>query len=128
MFGGDIEDAAASVIYAVLTQDLGWRVDTLSRSWQAWDGRPMEIDLFGRAEDPAHPGQPIWIVGEAKINLTARQVDRFATLAARARRHLSGRVFPLCFCYRARPEVQQRVVDSGLNLVFSFGRLVPAAP
>ena len=41
-----------------------------------------------------------------------------------ARRHLVGEVFAVCFCYRARPEVQQRVRDAGIHLVFSYGKLV----
>jgi len=38
--------------------------------------------------------------------------------------HLEGELFPVCFCYRARPEVQQRIRDAGLRLVFSYGKLV----
>ncbi len=46
-----------------------------------------------------------------------RQVER-------ARGHLSGEVFPVCFCYRARPEVQEAVQEAGIRLVFSSGKIV----
>ena len=38
--------------------------------------------------------------------------------------HLVGEVFAVCFCYQARPEVQQAIRDAGIRLVFSYGKLV----
>ena len=122
--GGDIEDIAYIVLHDVLKREFGWQVGVLEREWQTWDGEPEEVNVFGQATDPARPGQVIWIVGEAKHNLTRKEVDRFARQVERARRHLVGEIFPVCFCYRARPEVQQRVRDAGIRLVFSYGKLV----
>jgi len=122
--GGDIEDIAYIVLHDVLKREFGWQVGALEREWQTWDGEPEEVNVFGEATDPARPGQVIWIVGEAKHNLTQKEVDRFAGQVERARRHLVGEIFPVCFCYRARPEVQQRVRDAGIRLVFSYGKLV----
>ena len=122
--GGDIEDIAYIVLHDVLKRELGWQVGVLEREWQTWDGEPEEVNVFGEATDPARPGQVIWIVGEAKHNLTRKEVDRFAGQVERARRHLVGEIFPVCFCYRARPEVQQQVRDAGIRLVFSYGKLV----
>ena len=122
--GGDIEDIAYIVLHDVLRREFGWQVGVLERTWQRWDGRPEEVNVFGQASDPARPERVIWIVGEAKHNLTAKEVDRFIGQVERARRHLKGEVFAVCFCYRARPEVQQRVRDAGLRMVFSYGKLV----
>jgi hypothetical protein len=122
--GGDIEDIAYIVLHDVLKREFGWQVGVLERKWQTWDGEPEEVNVFGQATDPARPGQVIWIVGEAKHNLTQKEVDRFAGQVERGRRHLVGEIFPVCFCYRARPEVQQQVRDAGLRLVFSYGKLV----
>jgi predicted nuclease with TOPRIM domain len=122
--GGDIEDIAYIVLHDVLKREFGWQVGVLEREWQTWDGEPEEVNVFGEATDPARPGQVIWIVGEAKHNLTQKEVDRFARQVERARRHLVGEIFPVCFCYRARPEVQQQVHDAGIRLVFSYGKLV----
>lgn len=117
--GGNIEDIAYIVLHDVLKREFGWQVGVLERKWQTWDGEPEEVNVFGEATDPARPGQVIWIVGEAKHNLTQKEVDRFAGQVERARRHLVGEIFPVCFCYRARPEVQQQVRDAGIRLVFS---------
>ena len=122
--GGDIEDIAYIVLHDVLKREFGWQVGVLEREWLTWDGEPEEVNVFGQATDPARPGQVIWIVGEAKHNLTRKEVDRFARQVERARRHLVGEIFPVCFCYRARPEVQQQVRDAGIRLVFSYGKLV----
>ncbi len=122
--GGDIEDIAYIVLHDVLKRELGWDVGLLERTWQRWDGELEEVNVFGQARDPAQPEQTIWIVGEAKHNLTLKEVEKFARQVQRARAHLAGEVFPVCFCYRARPEVQERVRDLGLRLVFSYGKLV----
>jgi hypothetical protein len=120
--GGDIEDIAYIVLHDVLGREFGWNVGVLQRTWQPWDGEAEEINVFGRATDPARPGQTIWIVGEAKHNLTLREVDQFARQVERARRHLAGEVYAVCFAYRARPEVRTRLQQRGIPLVFSYGR------
>jgi len=122
--GGDIEDIAYIVLHDVLKREFGWEVGALERAWHRWNGSDEEVDVFGQAIDPNRPGTTIWIVGEAKHNLTAREVERFIDLVRRAKQHLDGEIFPVCFCYRARPEVQEMILDAGLRLVFSYGRLV----
>jgi tetratricopeptide (TPR) repeat protein len=122
--GGDIEDIAYIVLHEVLKRELGWDVGPLERTWQRWDSKLEEVNVFGPARDPVRPDQAIWIVGEAKHNLTLKEVERFARQVQRAREHLVGEVFPVCFCYRARPEVQERVRALGLRLVFSYGKMV----
>jgi hypothetical protein len=123
--GGDIEDIAYTVLYGVLRREFGWQVGVLKRQVQRWNGSILELDLLGSATDPAHPGQTIWIVGETKHNLTNRDVERFERTAERARRHLPGKVFPVFFCYRARPEVQERIQNTGIALVFNYREFVP---
>ena len=122
--GGDLEDVAYIVVHDVLAREYGWKVQPLARSWQQWNGAKEEIDLFGQVYDPARPDLPIWIVGEVKFNLTMKEVERFARKVARARKNVEGEVVPLCFCYRARPEVQEAVQTAGMRLVFSDGRMV----
>jgi multidrug efflux pump subunit AcrA (membrane-fusion protein) len=122
--GGDIEDIAYIVLHDVLKREFGWDVGVLERTWQQWDGEAEEVNVFGQARDPARSDAPIWIVGEAKHNLTLREVERFANQVARARQYLVGNVFPVCFCYRARPEVRARLQELGIRLVFSYGRMI----
>jgi len=119
----DIEEVAYIVIHDVLKREFGWEVGLLQPTQRKWDGELIQFSLFGQARDPVQPEQPIWIVGEAKHNLTLSEVERFAEQVERARQHLTGKVFPVYFCYRARPEVQARLQELGIALVFSYGRM-----
>jgi hypothetical protein len=120
--GGDIENIAYIVLHDALKREFGWEVGMLERTWQQWNGEPEEINIFGRATDPTHPDRMIWIVGEAKHNLTLREADRFAQQVERARQNLEGQVYAVCFAYRARPEVRTRLQELGIPLLFSYGR------
>ena len=123
--GGDIEDIAYFVVHRVLKRDLGWDVKELKRSWQTWGDQVEEIDFFGRAVDPKQKHKDIWIVGEAKHNLTIRQVKKFSRIVERAKRYIiEGEIFPVCFCYRAHPTVQEAVRNAGFHLVFSYGEMI----
>jgi len=118
----DIEEIAYIVLHDVLQREFGWEVGVLERTWQQWNGAPEEINIFGQATDPAQPRRRIWIVGEAKHNLTLREVEQFAQQVERGRRHLVGEVYAVCFSYRARPEVRARLKELGIPLLFSYGR------
>ena len=121
--GGDIEDIAYIALHDVLQHEFGWQVGVLERSWQKWGSEPEEIDIFGQASDGARPERKIWIVGEAKHNLTIKQVEHFIRKIERAKRHLAGEMFAVCFCYRLRSEVKARIKEAGLRLLFSYGKL-----
>lgn len=88
--GGDIEDIAYIVLCDVLRREFGWRVGRLGRSWEKWGDETEEVNFFGLPTDPTRLGETIWIVGEAKHNLTVREVERFVQQVERARRHLGG--------------------------------------
>ncbi|OQY30495.1 MAG: hypothetical protein B6243_10370, partial [Anaerolineaceae bacterium 4572_5.2] len=122
--GGDVEDISYSVIPYVLEQELGWKVGPLERVWHTWGKEAEEVDVFGQATDPTRPDETIWIVGEAKINLTFKEAGKFIQQLTRARQNLKGEIFPVCFCYRARPEVRQLLSEANIRLIFSYGKLV----
>jgi hypothetical protein len=118
----EIEEIAYIVLYDVLKREFGWEVGVLERTWQQWNGEPEEINVFGRATDPAQPERTIWIVGEAKHNLTLREVEQFVRQVDRARERLAGEVYAVCFAYRTRPEVRARLQELRIPLLFSYGR------
>ncbi len=122
--GGDIEDIAYSLVFRVLSDTFGWQINSLERVWHTWDNKPEEVNIFGKAADPMRPNVTIWIVGEAKHNLTKKELNKFIKQVKRARHHLTGEVFCLCFCYRARPELQQAAQNTGIHLLFSYGKLL----
>ncbi len=117
----DIEEVAYIVLHDVPQREFGWQVGVLERTWQQWNGESEEINVFGRATDPAQPERTIWIVGEAKRNLTLREVEDFAWQVQRARQHLTGELYAVCVAYRARPEVRARLQELQIPLLFSYG-------
>ncbi len=121
--GGDIEDVAYSLVYRILSDEFGWKIGEIGRVWQTWGKEPEEVNIFAQATDPKDPASTIWIVGEAKHNLTIKELEKFLKQYVRARKHLTGAIFPVCFCYRARPEVQERAQKAGIHLLFSYGKL-----
>ncbi|WP_322797651.1 hypothetical protein [Thermoflexus sp.] len=131
LIGGDLEDTAYIVIHDSFERELGWEVDVLERAFLRWDDRELEIDIFGKAFDPNRPKHEIWIVGETKYNITISEVDRFAQKLGMVEEYLKWErgekgerlIIPVIFCYRARPEVQQKIHDLGFHLVFSYGRI-----
>jgi len=122
--GGDIEDIAYIVLHEVLKREFGWQVSPLERAWRTWDGEEIEINVFGKAFSPEAKERIIWIIGEAKHNFSMRELNRFVKLVKKARVHLEGDLFPVCFCYRARPEVQEAIKELGFRLVFSYGKII----
>ncbi len=125
ILGGDLEDIAHSLLFHFLPDQFGWQIGQFEHVWKDWGGKtPDEIDIFARATDSKPPNVPIWIVGEAKYNLTIQELKHFMKLIERARQYLEGEVFPLCFCYRARPEVQQLAKETGIRILFSYGKMI----
>src|SRR6266568_3013088 len=124
----DIAEIAYIVLHDVLQREFGWEVGVLERTWQQWNGEPEEINSFGRATDPAQPERTIWIVGEAKHNLTMREVEDFARQVQRARQYLAGEMYAVCFAYRARPEVRARLKALGIPLLFSYDGFLGLPP
>ena len=122
--GSDLEDVAYAAVRDVLKRELGWNVGSLGPSWQQWNGKKEEVDILGTATDPSRPHEKIWIVGEVKFNLTVKDVERFAKKVSRARNHLTGELLPVCFCYRARTEVEEAATRNGIRMVYSYGRFV----
>ena len=120
-YHGQMEEALARQAEAqtrteVALQELARRCETLVCDIE-------EISIFGRATDPARPERMLWIVGEAKHNLTLQEVEPIAQQVERARQHLTGEVYAVCFAYRARPEVRARLQELRIPLLFSYGRL-----
>lgn len=122
--GGDIEDIAYSLVFRVLSDTFGWQIGNLERVWHTWGKQAEEVNIFGKAVDPTRPNVTIWIVGEAKHNLTKKELHKFLKQVERSRQNLTGEIFALCFCYRARPEVQQAAQNAGIYLLFSYGKLL----
>lgn len=122
-FGGGVEEAALGIVYFVLTADLGWKVKVLEAGWHKWGEVEVEIDLYGQIFDSQRPDTKIWLFGEAKFNLTTKEVERFAAKVKRVQPHVDGELYPVLFSYRLHPEVLEAIQKAGLHYIGSNGRM-----
>jgi len=122
--GGDIEDIAATVVHEALSRQYGWTIDILERGWVKLNGRPMELDFTGTAHDPARPQVTIRIIGEAKHNITLREVEKFLRKIEKAKKVFSGELFPVVFSYRVHPDARELIEEKGLVRITSRGDIV----
>ncbi|MBT9159840.1 MAG: hypothetical protein DDT27_01586 [Dehalococcoidia bacterium] len=132
--GGGLEDLSYEVVPYVLEKELGLKLGELARGYVTIGEEEVEFNIYGEGIYRDRPGQMVVILGEVKTNITAPELIRFATLVERARPHLlqgqylaHAEVIPLFFGFRARPAVQELARALGINLIFSYGKLFPAA-
>ena len=74
--GGDIEIIGATVTHEVLRREYGWKMGPLKERSLTVNGREVELDFTGTAQDPSQPRRTIRIIGEAKQTLTKRETEK----------------------------------------------------
>jgi hypothetical protein len=118
--GYSLEDRAIKGLPALLSRDLGLKIETLDRRFIEYpDGGDDEINIYGEG---LIDEETVYIIGESKSQLGKRDVDRFTKFLARVSNHLGARVIPLLVTYSVRPKVEQyaREKINGLSLYMSF--------
>ena len=118
--GYTLENAAYRALPALLERDHRVRVlekirrDFLTDS----EGRNLEVNILARAEQD---GQPVWIVGESKTQLSCNDVDRFLRRRLERLQPVLGRVFPVLVTHMiSGPEVRTYAQSKGVALYLSF--------
>jgi hypothetical protein len=118
--GYGLEDRAIKGLPALLSRDLGLKIETLDRRFIEYpDGGDDEINIYGEG---LIGEEMVYIIGESKSQLGKRDVDRFTKFLARVSNHLGARLIPLLVTYSVRPEVEQyaREQIKELSLYMSF--------
>ena len=118
--GYSLEDRAIKGLPALLSRDLGLKIETLDRRFIEYpDGGDDEINIYGEG---LIDEETVYIIGESKSQLGKRDVDRFTKFLARVSNHLGARVIPLLVTYSVPPKVEQyaREKINGLSLYMSF--------
>ncbi|QJA06084.1 chordopoxvirus fusion protein [Thermosulfurimonas marina] len=118
--GYTLENQAYRALPRLLARDYGLRVKgRLLRTFVEDDkGRPLEVNIFGRAQ---RDGQEVVILGEAKAQLSKRDVDRFLRKKVRP----LEKVFPERFLVLvthmiSEPSVEAYARDRGVVLYYSY--------
>jgi hypothetical protein len=127
--GGALEDLSYEVVPYVLEKELGLKLGELAREYVTIGEEEVEFNIYGEGIYRDRPGQMVVILGEVKTNITSKELARFAAQVERVRPHLMAHaeVIPLFFGFRARPVVRELARAQGINLIFSYGKLLPSA-
>ncbi len=79
--------------------------------------RYAEINVFGKG---IREGKELYIIGECKVRLTRKDVNKFLKTLEKVGDRWEGEKFIIIVAYHVTPSIEQYVKDKGLNLIHSF--------
>ncbi|MCS7202671.1 MAG: hypothetical protein NZ841_07855 [Dictyoglomus sp.] len=114
-----LEDRAYRSLPSLLKRDFGIEVkERLVRKFiKNKKGENMEINILGKGE---RNGKEIYIVGEAKANLSIRHVIDFIDRLKDIREVIIGEIFPIVVTYMTEPEVEEFAKSKGIYIYYSY--------
>jgi hypothetical protein len=118
--GYTLENRAYQALPPLLEREHGVRlVERLRRGFLTdAEGSALEVNILGRAE---RGGQPIWVVGECKAQLSCNDVDRFLRRRVKRLEPVLGRVFPVMVAHMiSAPDVLDYARGEGVAVYLSF--------
>lgn len=117
--GFQLEDRAYRSLPLLLKRDFGIEVkERLIRKFiKNKKGEPMEINILGKGEKD---GKEIFIVGEAKTNLSLRHIIDFIDRLKDIREIIPGEIFPIIVTYMTEPETEEFAKSKGITVYYSY--------
>ena len=118
--GYTLEDRAYPVLPSLLERDHGLQVARPLRRGYLTDakGRDLEVNILGQG---VQQGQPVWIIGEAKAQLSKNDVDRFIRNRIEPLMPVCGKVFPVLVSYMVSArDVPDYARERGVTLYLSY--------
>ncbi len=118
--GYTLENAAYDTLPALLARDFGLVLDEpLRRDWLTdAEGRDLEVNILGRGR---RGGEPVWVIGESKVQLSARDVDRFLRRRVEPLRPVCGTIFPVLVAHMVTArDVPAYAREKGVALYLSY--------
>ncbi len=118
--GYRLEDEAFKALPQLLHRDYGIVVEgrLRRRFLNDREGRPIEVNIVGEANKN---GRKLLIVGEAKSQLSRRDVDRFIRGKIKRLEGVAEEIFPVLVTYMiSQPDVEDYARKKGIALYYSF--------
>ncbi|MGC8972548.1 MAG: chordopoxvirus fusion protein [bacterium] len=117
--GFQLEDRAYISLPRLLKRDFGIELKErlIRRYIKNKKGEKMEINILGRGE---RDGKEIYIVGEAKANLSARHIEDFIDRLKDIKDILGIEIFPIMITYMTEPEVEEFANNKGIKVYYSY--------
>jgi len=115
-----LEDEAFKALPRLLREDYKIEVDgRLKRQYVAdKDGRLLEVNIFGHA---TREGKPVVIIGEGKIRLSKKDINRFIQGKLKKFEGVFNEIFPVMVTYMiSSPGVEDYANKKGIALYYSY--------
>jgi len=117
--GFQLEDRAYLSLPQLLKRDFNIEVKErlLRRNIKNKKGERLEINILGKGE---RDGKEIYIVGEAKANLSARHIEDFIDRLKDIKEVIDLEIFPVMVTYMTEPEVEEFANSKGIKVYYSY--------
>ncbi len=117
--GFDLENRAYKALPHLLKERFGIKVeDRLLRQFIEYpDGKEEELNIFGKARKN---GKIIYIIGESKTHLSAKDIDKFKRRLLRIEKVIKGEKFPIFVVHSASPRIVKYAEENGFSVFFSY--------
>ncbi|MGC9064502.1 MAG: DUF3782 domain-containing protein [bacterium] len=118
-FGFQLEDRAYISLPKLLEEEFGIKVkERLVRKMiRTYKGKVMEINIIGKAEKD---GKEIYIIGEAKANLSIRHIVDFIDRLKDIRETLKEDIFPILVTYMTDLETEEYAKSKNIRFYYSY--------
>ncbi len=126
--GYTLENEAYRALPSLLERDHGLVLtEPLRRDWLTdAAGRDVEVNIVGRG---TRAGEPVWVIGESKAQLSRNDVERFLKRRVEALAPVCGKVFPVLVTHMiTAKDVPEYVRQQGVALYYSYQFNPPAVP
>lgn len=124
--GYTLENEAYRALPPLLERDHGLVLtEPLRRDWLTdAKGRDVEVNILGRGR---LAGEPVWVIGESKAQLSANDVERFLQRRIEALAPVCGKVFPVLVTHMVTAkDVPEYARRQGVAVYYSY-QFNPAA-
>jgi hypothetical protein len=117
--GFQLEDRAYFSLPKLLEEEFGIKVkERLSRKmFRTYKGEIMEINIIGKAEKD---GKEIYVIGEAKANLSIRHIIDFVDRLKDIKETLKKEIFPILVTYMTDLETEEYARSKNIRLYYSY--------
>jgi multidrug efflux pump subunit AcrA (membrane-fusion protein) len=117
--GFQLEDRAYFSLPKLLEEEFGIRVKErlVRKIIRTYKGEMMEINIIGKAEKD---GKEIYVIGEAKANLSVRNIVDFVDRLKDIRETLKEEIFPILVTYMTDLETEEYARSKNIRLYYSY--------
>ena len=117
--GYTLENEAYRSLPQLLKRDFGIETEgRLIRKYIEYeDGRHDEINIFGRA---IKDGRTVWVIGEAKVRISKKELNDFLKMVKRIDRILEGEKILIAVTHTVLPALEKYAESKGIKIYWSY--------